>query len=946
MTFDVTQSRVGLLLAPTTTVWTGTVSSYNSAAFAAIVTTVSGSLTDVEVGLAANLTDTNRYIRIKSIDTGLGVLYFSENPHDLQPGDVLRIYAARFPFPWYQNVLSNGTVLMDWDISWPGEDLAMPPRVVVTPDVIVADVGESVAMVATSSAAMAVGGSLSTYTWDAGAGGAVVGSGASVSVSWSTQGFRYLSLEVTDNYGGSTTRYVPAWIGETTVPVAEASLNWRAKNGWIMTVVLSMGGSAATIAYIPRTPMALIDLETEDVLFYGWLDPESVVYDFDGDRLSMTCESILAYLGGVYSYAFLLNSVASGVADEWQEVEDLTLQRAIWALLRWRCNVHELANVDYSPTTRTLPNVEFTAGTLLQQLTTVCDSVFWEARPSRTGGLLMMTQPLYNSLFGSASSLTLDAEDVKGKITSTQSMQWISDARVQGIYPVGSTWTPLIVRAPSHPEDLGSPGEVTGLVPLNSTELRGWASRHLALSQVRTYDVDTFVDVDPWSVYRLILPDLVEISPESVQMTHDGEGLLWNVGVSGRAFGIDVTTVDEPPPPDIIIPAPDPPPVLPPLPPLPDLGWPAGVWVGTEDYGIYRSDDFTDPLQVTQPTWAADNTGLPTLPAANLTVLRFEADPASSVRQAVLIKDTSPVYPAPDMYTVYARDDAISDSTWYAVFDNDDADTLTGEAPGDCRIWDITYDATTGRLWALVSPTITLGNNVYPCYSDDNGQNWSVAATIDTLGNTYGAMINRSFGSEVIFSKAYASAGRVYYSSDGWSSFNRTDSLGGSSWIPYCYLFSNYLYSGGNPGGIGGPDLVQISKSVMTSVTKLWDSLDLGPGTPHSMVEDDTDALHQRLLKNSYLYVTYDEWATLVDETPSQLTPTTFVRIYTPVAGQPDFIFLGRQGANGTNPHIFYIMDGEDGSLIARSGPSPGTSPYTDSIPYPCGEMCGLAVRF
>jgi len=937
------QSRIGLLLAPTTAIWTGTVSSYNDTTFEMVVSTVTGTLNDLEPGHAVNMVDSDKYIRIKTITVGTSTFQLSENPQEISIGDPVQVFAARLPFPYYQRATTTGVVYMDYDIAWPGQYLSMPPRAVVYPDIIIAAVGESVPISAVSSEEMAVGASLSTYTWDAGTGGVITGSGASVSVSYSTSGFRYLSITVTDNYGGSSTRYVPCWIGATAEPVAEASLSWRAGDGWTANISLSMGGAAADINFIARTPLALVDLETDEVYFYGWLHPLSVEYDIDGERVSMTALSLLSYIANVYSYAFLLNSVGVGVADEWQEVYDLTLQRAVWHLMRWHSNIHELANVLLEPTARTIQNIEFTAGTLAQQLKTACDDAFWEPRPSRSGGVNIITQPLYSGLFGSMTTLTLAATDVRGKISWSDPMNWISEARVMGLYPAGGGYEPLIVRAPSHPEDLGRPGEVSGLAPLNSTELRGWAARHLALSQVRTYDVKTFVDVDPWTVRRIVLPNSYDIAPESVRLSHDAEALRWTVDVSGRRYGVDVTTVDEPPPPEIVIPPPVTPPIVPPWPPLPDLGWPTGVWVATEDLGVYRSDDFTDPLQVTQPTWIADNVGLPTFPTSGTTVKRFEADPASSVRQAILIVDT---VPNPDTYDVYTRADAVADNEWNLVLTNLTAATLVGEGVA-CRIWDITYDVSNGRLWALVSPTLTLGDNVYPCYTDDQGATWNVAATIDTLAWTYGLVWSgRQRGNEVAFGKAYGAAGRVYYSTDGWASFDRTDSMGGSSWMPYVHIRTNYLYSGGStmPGGIGGPDLAQISKADL-SWTILFDSLNLGIGNFHIFVEDTVDPQRQRLLDNSKIYSTEDEWATLVNSSPATIAPT-IRKIHTPVAGQFDMIFLGQYNPNTTYPHVVYIMDGEYGTMYPRAGPNPGTSPYTDSIPNTCGEMRGLAVRF
>lgn len=602
--------RVGAYIFPPTSLWAGTVSSYDAATFTLVVATTGGNLANVAAGMAVLVSGTARYVRIKSLDAGTSTLVLAENPLALTAGEALIIYGARFPFTRYQRVITDGTVYKDWDIAWPGQYAAMPPRPVVVPEVVVADVDEDVTISALSSAAMSPSGAISSYGWSAGTDGVITGSGGSVSVHYTSAGFRYLRASVTDDQGTVAYRYIPCWIGLEPTPTTGVSLNWRPGNGWQadieIEIPLSYTYSRRSAFPLQRSPVALADLDTGDVLFYGFVHPQGLTYTYERERLRFTALSPLAYLNTLYSYPFLVATAALGAADEWAEVYSLTLQRAIWYLLYWHSNITQLANVFFESTDRSIEGQEFSAGTLLAQLTEVSKAAFWQPRGWRTGGFSVVVDPLYNSLFSSLATLTLNAADVAGEITRDLAMDWISEARLMGIYYAGG-WVPLIVRAPAHPEDIGRPEEITGLAPLNSTELRSWASRHLALAQEPNYRLDALVDVDPAAVYRLVLPDATAIAPETVRCSHNAEGLHWSVSVDGRSFGSDVTTTDEDPPPEVIVPPPDYPPIEPPVPPIPPYGWGDGSEVvlvvndfADSDRGyIFRTGNFTDA----DPVW-------------------------------------------------------------------------------------------------------------------------------------------------------------------------------------------------------------------------------------------------------------------------------------------------------------------------------------------------------
>ena len=106
---------------------------------------------------------------------------------------------------------------------------------------------------------------------------------------------------------------------------------------------------------------------------------------------------------------------------------------------------------------------------------------------------------------------------------------------------------------------------------------------------------------------------------------------------------------------------------------------------------------------------------------------------------------------------------------------------------------------------------------------------------------------------------------------------------------------------------------------------------------------DPSTANHQRVISNSRIYVTTDEWANV--NSPSAISPAPYS--FAPWAGaDTDQILVGVTIAGGTppsQPHVIAALYGEsDTTAVGIAGANAGVSPYTDSIPYTCG---GLAVN-
>lgn len=615
------QARLQLLCVPATPLWTGTVDTYNVDGFELTVTTVSGAFpTDI-----ANLLIVHNGSELARIKSRAGqVLTLAENPVQFLQTLPVAIYNARLPWTRYQRI-NDGVVYKDYDIAFPATWQAeLPPTALIKARVssnpwgeaVYAATGETIYLDASASYANLATGAPLSYTWAPGSGGAITGSGAMVTCVYSTTGFRYLKLIVTDAHGTSSARYLPVWIGDAQVfsAVTRCDARWDARQGW--TVDLELHGAEAVLQY---SPALLIDMATREALFFGFIVPNSHTQTFETTTRAVTLQSALAFSRYLYAYPFLVTGLTGAeTPDNWAEVYGLTLARAAWFLLFWHSVLPEIVNCDLSlAPTRAISGQEFTLGNLVQQIEAVLKSAFWQARGRRTGGFVVATDPLYldSADWAALSGVDLSAATALREAIEMQYAQPnVSQVRVGGVYRgSGGSFQPALAQAPAYPAAWGNPTEVNGLAPANETELHLWARRYIAAENYAAqYSARPGVDVDPATTLVADLPGGVRVAIERAQLNFDPRALRWQASLEGRTYGPSVSAVSVPLPPPIVYPPPSTPPLLPPIwDPLPEEVWgdgnrgdgnivvfAANEYQSEEGY-IFRTFNF----RAASPTW-------------------------------------------------------------------------------------------------------------------------------------------------------------------------------------------------------------------------------------------------------------------------------------------------------------------------------------------------------
>lgn len=342
------------------------------------------------------------------------------------------------------------------------------------------------------------------------------------------------------------------------------------------------------------------------------------------------------------------------------------------------------------------------------------------------------------------------------------------------------------------------------------------------------------------------------------------------------------------------------------------MTWPTEIYVATRYLGVYYTSNFVHPD--TQPVWAAVNTGL-----ANVGCREFKLDPFNPADKQYVLTESDRI--------LYRRD---NQGSWASILTPAQVDTLLSTS--GCTIGSFCVDhATSGRLWALVgSPsTGTTPYGYWAIYSDNYGTTWTAVTKIVHTGNTYAMGQIRASGNNVFASCAgsIAAAGQVYYS------YNK-----GSTWASWRYSYGEW-----DPK-IRHTPLAPARIYFNGNLDKTLRYIDAGSETATGIIVDnDSDRMwfdgvdinHQRAIVGSALRVTYDHWATFSDITP---TDWDILGIsYYSGGGEQMLVALDISFGKW---HVIGAMTGEVTTVTGIAGSSPGTSPYTNSIPNTCGGAC------
>lgn len=356
------------------------------------------------VGSAPDTYDVGK-VRVRSINVGANTITVAEN-QDIAWADDLYLtcpgsYGFRELWGVYPRITEAGGVVTfyeDYDELYndPGDDV-IPPKANAGPPVC-AFVGTGgyvdIAFVGDESFTTEVGFAIAAYAWDF-ADGVVQSGGANQAgtcenpnvVRFTGTGFRYVSLTVTDNTAQARTgtMYVPVWIFNrtTAAPASVEVLSQSADPSWKLTVKAYTTETNVEDVYYNYPDGALVVLFAEaewpdgttdiggecyrsNVRFVGWLDAESLTYDYQAGTIQFSAISNDLRLKQLPGFAYTLEDDAT--PGDWYEINDLNIDRALHAHLERRTTANQICHTErMNEATRTISVQAFPDTSLYDQ---------------------------------------------------------------------------------------------------------------------------------------------------------------------------------------------------------------------------------------------------------------------------------------------------------------------------------------------------------------------------------------------------------------------------------------------------------------------------------------------------------------------------------------------------------------------------------------------------
>jgi len=336
------------------------------------------------VGSSAGARDLGK-VRIKSIDAGLNTITIAENDDIAWEDDLYLTCPGSYGFRELWGVIpriveAGGVVTFyeDYDIAYtdPLDDV-LPPKANAGPPACVfmdpAGYAE-VSFVGDDSFTTEVGAAIASYAWDFADGEVQPGGGHTsnnegtcdnpVVVRFYSAGFRYITLTVTDDTAQARTGtiYVPVWVfDDDNPPLSVEVLAQEAKPSWRMRVRAFATDTAATEAFYdyPDGALAVLFCHVDypdggldiggycyrsNIRFVGWLDSETLTFDYNAGTCEFEALSHELVINQLPGFAYTLED--NTAPDDWYEVNELNMDRALHAHLERRSTVNQVCHVE------------------------------------------------------------------------------------------------------------------------------------------------------------------------------------------------------------------------------------------------------------------------------------------------------------------------------------------------------------------------------------------------------------------------------------------------------------------------------------------------------------------------------------------------------------------------------------------------------------------------
>lgn len=958
-----------------------------------------GAWTDIVVGQTLRAFDsagTAYKGKVRVTERDATNIYVAAN-YDIDWEDDDLLYVVNIFEPWSRPthmVDAGGSIIYykDTNLSFPGSNAAMfPPKAnggVAYAGFIDESLGyRDVAFWGSQSIPMAPGATITDWAWNIADGTYAVGTATSpdITARFSTPGFKWVFLVVTDSNGRTAGHSIPVWIfGGDYQPLKNFTVKRRTHQIRDGEMVVECFETGLTDTDIPEGTQAVLfsrewinGAEVFDLLgcpfptrrqvrFTGWILEDTVTWDPERGAVTFTVGTLGKVADNLRGFGTFLKNTSDVAPTGWHEAQDLTVRTAAFFLLEWHTNLNTIAQIEYwgygADTTLEIAGRNFQTAPPLKQLEATLmykRGLFAHIGCSRWGSIHLRYDPM--ELSDSDQNAVATVIDlVKTDLWTEVKLERSTRARLSGVLGGGIYWnsatntgTPYRARAPGQiGRESGKTEQVDGLIIAGQDHLNDLLGSYLAAAsnQWATIPVEAM-----WDVFEPALQEYITVTiaaddnPRGYSFGPSNRWIVREVDIEDQAGGAPIikleaelllsgaakysgVTVEIPEAPDF----PNPPPPV----PLPDLGpgempeegtvWPDLAWFFTED-SVYESLDFSGTDRSDQPTWDKLTTD-------------GAWDGASHAVEAGGVDPTRPDYYKYAYFDTSGRIVRLDDSpTGSGVWEE-----ILADADVDGTIKDFVVDPVTGYLWAMSQ--VATGGAITVYKSTDRGDSWDAGYAVDSQSpsvpyyldvyNDVAVLPNGTRGLN------YTLNGNTSWSNfdpDGeditWAELHPASHANACYYLNYDQEFKKYTFGQG----------YGVTKVDLGGTGQYLDMVDYHP----HLAGDPLDYQYAALLAqdevngNYYIWETDDDWSTYTQVEP-KINNRAYGWVTSVVNADPElwggliyatwFVGIG----SDNTPHCIAVADiGQDLIPDGKAGYQCYQSPYADSIPM----IEGVATR-
>lgn len=649
-----------------------------TASLSALPTSTGGAVADLPItvvsGSIANVLPDMTCLVMNSAETALlgivrirkapitGTLYISEDNYETSRrwvvGNHLVVLDEFCLWPRHLRVVDEDTFYADWDVAYSDQHAHPDPVIRLGPPVI--PVWKSGATVAVpfdgSESAIPFGSdTIASWAWTAGAGSVANDTTHSPTVTLSATGRVRVKAQATSSASKVWSRYayIEAYDANR-MPITEFEITSAPEassegGGWSFGV--RMYGEAGITTVRDR---ALVCLWSDDyylnvkeslgpvanrnqIIAWGWIAGETIEWDADGGFVTFEVKGGDHWLGACASYPVGVEDTdyadnGGGAPNRWTEIEDLTVDKAVWHYCHWRTTIDRVCDVRFSGDTRGAAQIASAASNLWAQLQDLALATLL-ALPAfdRFGRLFIECNQQHVPIDERDDIpvvIDLTTDDHYQVEINRRIMPRYAQVAISGVYFANGYAVPMGAYAPGKtpiaPAEEG-PLEETELVMGSQTDANEWAGliagsgegdpESAVINIPRNY---RWFDIAPhtWITLTVASADTergitlteARMIPRRVVYDWDAEAGCWGVTLECEGEGVQIGAVLMEFPGESEEPPEDPEPEDPPVPPeneVPEEEEPGdGDAVGVTTTEVRSTAD----LSAGSPTWTAEGT--------------------------------------------------------------------------------------------------------------------------------------------------------------------------------------------------------------------------------------------------------------------------------------------------------------------------------------------------